>query len=168
MGAIEINKHFDSTTTFHNMSTALNTWIAKQPEIILTGLHLTSLSERQSFLQTQVRTLQSPWIKYFLSFDPTPYLVHLQCSVLALNGSKDIQVIASSKLTGIKAALKKSHSKSYQVKELPGLNHWFQTCMLCTAREYGDLAETFSPTALQIVDGWLLRQVGTRHTKFVV
>ncbi len=162
LGATEINKHLDSSTTFHNMNTALNAWIAKQPATIISGLHLTSRPERESFLHSQLGTLQSPWFKYFLSFDPTTYLVQLRCSVLALNGSKDIQVIASSNLAGIKAALKKSHSKSYEVKELPGLNHLFQTCKSCTAREYGDLVETFSPTALQIMDDWLLKQVGNR------
>jgi uncharacterized protein len=99
------------------------------------------------------------WFRYFISFDPRPYLQKVQCKVLALNGSKDVQVIATTNLAGIKASLQKSHSSKYDVIELPGLNHLFQTCIRCSPAEYGDLEETFSPTALAIIDDWLLKNV---------
>jgi hypothetical protein len=83
----------------------------------------------------------------------------VQCKVLALNGSKDVQVIATTNLAGIKASLQKSRSPKYDVIELPGLNHLFQTCIRCSPAEYGDLEETFSPTALAIIDDWLLKNV---------
>jgi hypothetical protein len=79
--------------------------------------------------------------------------------VLALNGSKDVQVIAASNLPGIRASLQKSHSRKYEVIELPGLNHLFQTCIKCSPSEYQDLEETFSPTALATMDDWLSKNV---------
>lgn len=99
------------------------------------------------------------WFNYFLKSDPQLYLQKLSCKVLALNGDKDIQVISKSNLEGIRQSLAKSKSKVYDVKELPGLNHLFQTCKTCAATEYGGLTETISPAALQTVGDWLDKNV---------
>jgi pimeloyl-ACP methyl ester carboxylesterase len=163
LAATEVNKKLDSVSTFNNMRSSLEAWIIQQPANVITGLHLTSSAEKEAFMHAQLNSLQSPWFKYFLAFDPTPYLQKLRCSVLALNGAKDIQVLPTSNLAGILAALKKSHSKSYEVKEVPGLNHLFQTCNSCTAKEYGELEETFSPMALKMMDDWLLKQTGQKE-----
>jgi len=40
--------------------------------------------------------------------------------------------------------MKKSSSKVYQVKELQGLNHFFQHCNECAVEEYGQLEESFA------------------------
>ncbi len=77
--------------------------------------------------------------------------------MLALNGDKDVQVISKSNIAAIKAALKKSKSPSYMVKEMPGLNHLFQHCKKCTVNEYGELEETFSPEVLNIMSAWILK-----------
>jgi len=96
---------------------------------------------------------------YFLQTDPAAYLTKLNCKVLALNGSKDIQVVADPNLAGIDSALKKSHVKIYSTRKLPGLNHLFQHCKTCTVAEYGELEESFAPEALQIMGEWLDKNV---------
>ena len=58
--------------------------------------------------------------------------------VLALNGSRDLQVPPSQNLPAIAAALKAGGNKDFETVELPGLNHLFQTCQKCTVGEYGD------------------------------
>jgi len=77
----------------------------------------------------------------------------------ALNGGKDVQVLAAPNLAGIKATLRKSRSPKYDVIELPGLNHLFQTCHTCSLSEYGELEETFSPETLAVMDEWLEKNV---------
>ncbi len=119
------------------------------------SLELNTPGNQNKYASGRIQSLTAPWYKYFSSFDPTPYLQKLSCDVLALNGEKDIQVSAASNLAGIRAALKKSKSKKYDVKQLPGLNHLFQTCKKCSVAEYGELEETFSPEALKIVGDWL-------------
>ena len=103
--------------------------------------------------------LNSKWYKYFISFNPQPYLEKLDCKVLALNGSKDVQVIAATNLKGIKQSLQKSKSPKYDVIEIPGLNHLFQTCITCNPAEYNDLEESFSPVALEMMGNWLKENV---------
>lgn len=79
--------------------------------------------------------------------------------MLALNGEKDIQVIATSNTEAIKKALTKSKSPAYEVKVLPGLNHLFQKCNQCSVMEYGTLEETFSEDALKEITQWLQKNV---------
>jgi fermentation-respiration switch protein FrsA (DUF1100 family) len=80
--------------------------------------------------------------------------------VLALIGSKDVQVPAAQNLPAISAALTAAGNKDFTVKELPGLNHMFQTCNQCTIDEYSAIGETFSPVALGVIGDWL-----ARHTR---
>ncbi len=103
--------------------------------------------------------LNGRWYKYFISFNPQPYLEKLNCKVLALNGSKDVQVIAAPNLKGIRQSLQKSKSPKYDVTEIPGLNHLFQSCTVCNPAEYDDLEESFSPVALEMMGNWLKENV---------
>jgi hypothetical protein len=105
------------------------------------------------------RQFANNWTRKFLSYDPAVYLQKTNAKVLALNGSKDMQVKAESNLEGIRQSLKRSDSPSFEVKELAGLNHLFQTCNKCTLPEYNDLSETFSPIALQTAKAWLDKEV---------
>jgi fermentation-respiration switch protein FrsA (DUF1100 family) len=116
---------------------------------------ITNDSTRNNFVNLFVAQLNQPWFRYFLSYDPAPYIKKITARVLALNGSKDIQVISKSNLPAIEAALKQSKSKGYEIKELEGLNHLFQECKLCTVNEYGQLQQTISPTALDVMTTWM-------------
>jgi hypothetical protein len=98
-------------------------------------------------------------MKYFLESDPRSLIEKFHCKVLALGGSKDVQVIASANLTGINSALKKSKSPVYETKEIPGVNHLFQHCNKCTFNEYNELEETFAPEVLEIMSDWLKKNV---------
>ena len=109
-----------------------------------------------------VNTLSLPWMRYFLSTDPATLLQQTNAKVLALNGEKDIQVLPKLNIDGINAALQKSKSKVYDTKILPGLNHLFQKCNLCTVNEYVVLEETFSPDALREMGDWLQQNVQSK------
>jgi uncharacterized protein len=134
-------------------------WEATTDTTLLKELGISMEKGTQEMSRNLAEQFSGKWFRHFLAFDPKPYLQKLTCKVLALNGSKDIQVIPSSNLAGIEAALKKSGSKNYTVSEMQGLNHLFQTCTKCTLAEYGELEETFSPAALQIITDWLIKNV---------
>ena len=97
----------------------------------------------------------SPWFRYFLKFDPEPYIRELKVPVLALNGSLDIQVSAQQNLGGIRRALTESQHRDFQVVELEDLNHLFQTAETGAVSEYGVIEETIAPKALNLMSGWL-------------
>ncbi len=149
----------DSATAIQQVSIAMENWKAKQPDSILVALELSKPEKRKDYVTVMTNQLQGPWFRYFMNFDPQPYLEQLQCKVLALNGSRDIQVISSQNLPGIETALKQSRAKAVMIKELPGLNHLFQSCNACTIDEYGLLEETFSPLALLEISNWMSKNV---------
>ena len=143
----------------NKMLQVTTTWKATASKEAIDLVELNDFKKESELIQEFMTMYHNKWLNYFLKYDPQPNLQKLSCKVLALNGEKDIQVLPKSNLEGIRQALAKSKSKSYEVKELPGLNHLFQTCNKCTTAEYGDLDETFSPTALQTIGDWLDKKV---------
>jgi uncharacterized protein len=116
-----------------------------------------SASASDDTMRAQFKAVTSPELRSFLFYDPADALRKLKVPVLALNGSRDLQVPPQQNLPAIAAALAAAGNTDYTVSELPGLNHLFQKCNKCTVQEYGELEETFSPTALEIMGDWLLR-----------
>jgi pimeloyl-ACP methyl ester carboxylesterase len=114
--------------------------------------------EREAISQVgvaQVQVALLPWWRYFITYDPRPALRRLRVPVLALFGEKDLQVLPKENMAALLAALKAGGNRDYTVKELPGLNHLFQTCKTGHFSEYGQIEETFSPRALKIVSDWI-------------
>ena len=99
--------------------------------------------------------------RYFLEFDPTSSLKKVKCPVLAMGGTKDCQVPSGENLRGIEKTLKAAGNNDYVVKELPGLNHMFQTAVTGAVSEYGKIEETIAPIALKTITEWILKQTTT-------
>ena len=156
MMAKEINKNRDSASTVNNIRKKLNKWIKKTNPEWVKELQLDSEENKENYIQTQYEGLSTAWFKYFLNYKPAKALKKTTAKVLAINGSKDIQVFADSNLKGIEKALRKSKSKQYSIQKLEGLNHLFQTCHSCTIAEYNELEETMAPQALHLITQWLL------------
>jgi uncharacterized protein len=106
-------------------------------------------------LENELRSVSSPWFRELLAIDPRPTLEQVRCPVLAINGSKDIQVAANDNLAGIRSALKTGGNTHATVVELPGLNHLFQQCTTGATTEYGTIEETFNEEALSLVTAWI-------------
>ena len=106
-------------------------------------------------IQAQIAMIRAPETQSMLAYDPAEALRKLKAPVLALIGSKDVQVPPQQNLPAISAALKAAGNTDFTVKELPGLNHLFQKCGRCTVAEYATLQETFSPVALAIIGDWI-------------
>jgi fermentation-respiration switch protein FrsA (DUF1100 family) len=121
----------------------------------MTDEEKSKLGDPETYLDAQIKTITSPWFKYFLRFDPVPVLVKVKCPVLAINGENDLQVPPKENLSAIKTALEKGGNKNFEVVELKGLNHLFQTSETGRISEYGQLEETISPLALQTMLDWI-------------
>jgi len=61
-------------------------------------------------------------------------------------------------LSAIEAALVAGDNKNFTIKEIPNLNHLFQTTQTGLPSEYAKIEETISPVALKIVGDWILEQ----------
>jgi hypothetical protein len=106
----------------------------------------------------QVAMMTSPWFRFFVGYDPGPALRRLTCPVLAITGSLDLQVTPKENLSAITDALTAGGNRDHDVRELPLLNHLFQTSTTGSPAEYGTIEETFAPAALDTISTW----IGTR------
>lgn len=111
-----------------------------------------SEQEREPF----IAQMSSEWFRYFIKFNPEDYLSKVKISVLAMNGSLDMQVSAKENLAGIKKSLTKVGNKNFEIIEFEGLNHLFQTAKTGSPAEYGKIEETFSPKVLDRMSSWIL------------
>jgi pimeloyl-ACP methyl ester carboxylesterase len=119
---------------------------------------LKKLSLDEPNLRQNIAILKTPWMNYFLHYQPKEYLRKVKCPVLAINGEKDIQVAAKPNLEGIEAALKLAKNKNVKTVYLPNLNHLFQTSETGAVEEYIEIEETFSPEAMKLVLDWMKTQ----------
>ncbi|GGD15357.1 alpha/beta hydrolase family protein [Flavobacterium orientale] len=117
-----------------------------------------SPEEKEKTLTQQTQGITVPWFRYFMRFNPSDYIEKIKCPILALNGDKDLQVIAESNLTGIAEALKKAGNKNSTTKKYPNLNHLFQESETGKIEEYETIEQTFSPEVLQDIKNWILLQ----------
>jgi pimeloyl-ACP methyl ester carboxylesterase len=118
----------------------------------------TDTQTNEARINGQIKQITSPWFRYFLTYDPRPALRKVRCPVLAVNGEKDLQVSPKQNLPEIEAALREGGNKDFTVRELPGLNHLFQTATKGTPGEYAKIEETISPTALTLIGDWILER----------
>jgi pimeloyl-ACP methyl ester carboxylesterase len=112
-------------------------------------------------VQAQIQMMKSPWLRYFIAYDPRPALREVRCPVLALVGSKDLQVEPESNLRAIEQALQKGGNKDFMVKQMPGLNHLFQTCTTGSLDEYAKIEETMAPAVLELIADWIAKRTST-------
>jgi fermentation-respiration switch protein FrsA (DUF1100 family) len=111
-------------------------------------------------LMAAATDLLAPWTRYFIAYDPRPALEKLHVPVLALNGTLDLQVPYQQNLAAIEAALKSGGNRDYEIVEMPGLNHLFQTAVTGNPSEYPTISETMAPAVLEKIAAWI-----TAHTK---
>lgn len=110
----------------------------------------------------QIKSVNTPWFRFFLTYDPRTALRQLKIPVLAINGELDLQVSSKQNLPEIAKALKSAGNKKFQTIELPKLNHLFQTAKTGGVSEYAKIEETISPAALTQISDWIAKQTGIK------
>jgi uncharacterized protein len=113
-------------------------------------------------LDAQLHMMTSPWFRYFLAYDPLPELKKTKCAVLAIYGTKDLQVPPKINLPMVQKAFAEGGNSQAEVKQLPDLNHLFQHAYTGSPTEYAAIDETFSPDALQMIGEWVAARTKTK------
>jgi hypothetical protein len=106
-----------------------------------------------AMIDSQIKRLSAPWYRWMLAYDPRPNLANVRVPMLAVNGSKDVQVTPKENLAAIHAA-----APNATIVELPGLNHLLQTAPTGSLLEYASIEETMAPAALNVVGEWIRKQ----------
>ncbi len=116
----------------------------------------TELSEEilQTAIEDALKTMTSPWLQFFLFHDPAPVLARVQCPVLALNGTLDVQVSFEQNLPAIEEAMLENASL-LTVVQFENLNHLFQPATTGAVSEYGFIETTIDPIVLEVMNDWV-------------
>ena len=126
-------------------------------QLVRTG-QLNDEAARSQVVDTEIATLTSPWLRYFMTYDPRPTLSDMSVPVLVVGGSKDMQVDSKINLPAVEAALKAGGNADVTILELDGLNHLLQTAGTGHITEYGSIAETMAPRAMETIATWILER----------
>ena len=103
--------------------------------------------------QSVMIQIQTPWMRKLLSLDMRPKLGGITCPVLALNGTKDIQVDYESNLGALRSGLPTNPKN--RIEAIEGVNHLFQHCTTGAVAEYRNIEETFAPETLELMIQWM-------------
>jgi len=159
--SIETNSKLFEMVVKSNDNMKLKTYLTNSINETLkndTSAEIPNGMTKDEFVSMQVNQISSPWMQYFMKFNPATTLEKVKCPVLAVNGEKDLQVPPKENLTAIKNALTKGGNKNVTTKEFLNLNHLFQECKTGAPGEYSTIEQTFSPTALEEITNWINQQ----------
>ncbi len=107
---------------------------------------------KQNFLAVLVQ-IQSPYFAHFLSLDVRKVLTDVVCPVLAMNGTKDVQVDHVANLAALREGLVENDKND--VVAVEGVNHLFQRCATGSVQEYRTIEETIFPEVLGRLVAWV-------------
>lgn len=105
----------------------------------------------EELTEQTVSQMTVPWMYFFLKYEPTEAIVKTACPALLLNGSKDLQVVASQNLPAYEKIIADYGKTNLTVREMPDLNHLFQHCETGSPNEYFEIDETISPEVLELI-----------------
>ena len=101
-----------------------------------------------------IESMTSPWMQYFINYDPTTALKEVDIPILALFGKKDVQVPAIENAL----ALEKLENKNIEIIKMENLNHLFQESKTGMPNEYSEIEQTMSPKVLNLMLEWILER----------
>jgi dienelactone hydrolase len=103
--------------------------------------------------------LRSPWMRYFLAYDPLPTIRKVRQPILILQGELDRQVTADQAEMIAKAA-REAGNRDVTARVFPGLNHLFLPAKTGAVTEYSSLGTNAIPDDVmkQLID-WLVEKL---------
>ncbi|MDW5290213.1 alpha/beta hydrolase family protein [Formosa sp. PL04] len=159
--AIEANAKLFETVVTSTNNEALQIKLTNQLNALLetdADAKILNGMQKDEFVSMQVDEISSPWMVYFIKFNPALTLENVKCPVLAVNGEKDLQVPPQENLTAIQNALTKGGNTNVTTKAFENLNHLFQESNTGSPAEYATIEETFSPKVLVYITDWIKLQ----------
>ena len=120
----------------------------KDPEAII---------QRQT--DAQIAAVKSPWMKFFLDFDPATALAKVRCPVLATFGERDLQVPTAPNRAAMEKTFAASGFKNYRIEAFPRANHLYQDAPTGSVAEYATLKKEFVPGFLDLLVSWIQQQI---------
>ncbi len=100
----------------------------------------------------------TPWMLFYLRYDPSIALREVKVPILAIYGKKDLQVPSGLN----KEAFNKNvilNNKEVLLVEFENINHLMQNAVTGHPNEYSTIKETISTEVLKTIGEWITKQV---------
>ncbi|MFF0490782.1 alpha/beta hydrolase family protein [Nocardia sp. NPDC004068] len=123
--------------------------------------HNATLPPEQQASPGAITDYTSPNFGALVTYDPAPALRALRVPVLALYGTKDLQVLAAQNAPAAQANL--AGDPDVDVHVVDGVNHLMQPANTGLPSEYAGIETTVDPRVLDYVTGWLTARVPPAH-----
>ena len=111
----------------------------------------------------QLKLYTTRWFRFFLDYDPATHLRQLRVPLLAVTGELDVQALPEQNLARIESEARSGGNADVSVRQLPRLNHLFQTAQTGLPDEYSTIEETIAPAALNLISQWIEERTRARH-----
>ncbi len=139
------------------LGAALREGIAEMPEE-----QRAAIGDVDAYVQTQIDgqidRVETPWFRYFLTYDPAEGLRGTRVPALALFGGLDLQVVVNQNRPPLEEAL--AGNPDVTVEVIPRANHLFQAATTGSPAEYALLEPDFIEGFLDTVSDWILARFG--------
>lgn len=122
--------------------------------------HNNSLPAEERAPEVAIDELTTPYMASLLNYDPAPALSALRIPVLAVFGSKDLQVPAAQNEGPARTLL--SADPDATVHTFDGLNHLMQPADKGSPDEYIGIETTMDPAVLDYITAWLTQRFPPR------
>lgn len=129
--------------------------VEQQIEAGMTGPHQSSEAETEMLIQAQIEALMSEQFQSLLLFDPGPYLAELQVPLLAIYGSRDVQVDANANTAALERFLTESQRHISEIVTFDNLNHLLQPSDSGLPDEYPLIQTTINESVLALIADWI-------------
>ena len=130
---------------------------------LATVLSSTNTGITVAMAHARAAQLTTPWSRYFFDFNPLNQLSKVECPVLLLNGTSDLQVSAKRNMTPLRRGL-----PSVTAYRLDGVNHLFQPAPAQWPLVNGVQQPTFSPDALKKINDWVTLKTNPRPARLLL
>ena len=107
-----------------------------------------SMNKQEGFSKQAFFALNTPWFLQFLALEPTEWLEKVKVPVLAVWGSKDLQVPPVQNKVPVEKALDKA-GVYYETFVFDSMNHLFQKAVTGGIAEYASIPTTIEPEVLE-------------------
>ena len=111
--------------------------------------------QTERLLAQSVKMLQSRWMRFFVTFEPTAALRRVTCPVFAAFGGRDVLVPESVNRVRLEASLKEARNESVTVRVYADANHLFMPAVTGQLAEYATLPKAFVPSLLDDLASWI-------------
>lgn len=112
-----------------------------------------ALAQQQA--DAEVAGMQSPWMRFFMTYDPAADWKQITVPVLAVFGGLDTQVEPAQNIPAIEEALRRAGNRDVTIKTVDTANHLFQKANTGSPEEYAAIGPGLHPEFLAVVASWM-------------